>query len=248
MSLEHLFKYREILRDTPNLDQLSVTLKKGDKGVSLFATKDIDKGDLIAYYKMKVFSNEKKGVKESTTKDSVEDLESALKKITKSLPKALPKALPKRLSNETLQHYKKRLVDEIKTHENHILYIKGKRVNPPKKDMYHFTIYNKHGYEYQTLTGDLYSGSLPKPKNNVPYWGYFANEPSCKQTYNADIDLLPYENYTLKNRVNIKEGETVTYGIVALKNIKKGEEVMWCYGNGYRRNYPTSCNRKSCTA
>ena len=220
MSLEHLFNHREILRDTQNLDQLSVTLKKGDKGVSLFATKDIDKGDLIAYYKMKVFSNEKKGVKESTTKDSVEDLESALKKITKSLPKALPK----RLSNETLQHYKKRSVDEINAHENHILYIKGK------------------------LKTSSNLKTIPKPKNNVPYWGYFANEPSCKQTYNADIDLLPYENYTLKNRVNIKEGETVTYGIVALKNIKKGEEVMWCYGNGYRRNYPTSCNRKSCTA
>jgi len=238
MSLDHLFNHTEILRNTPDLDKLSITLKKGDKGVSIFATKDIVKGDHIAYYKMKVYSNEKKGVKALTTKDSLEDLEKGLKRIDKRIPK--------RLSGETLQHYKKRLVDEIEAHENHVLYLRGKRINPPKKDMYHFTIYNKHGYEYQTLTGDLYSGSLAKPKNNIPYWGYFSNEPSCKQTHNADVDILSYENYTLKNRVNIKEGETVTYGIVAVKNIKKGEEVMWCYGGEYGRNYPTSCNRKSC--
>jgi hypothetical protein len=240
MSLDHLFNHREIIQNTPYLDKLSVTLKKGEKGVSIFATKDIAKGDLIAYYKMKVYSNTKKGVKELTTKDSLEDLEKALKKNGQRIPK--------RLSGETVQHYKKRLVDEINKFEDHVLYLKGKQVNHPKKDMYHFTIYNKHGYEYQTLTGDLYSGSLPKPKNNIPYWGYFSNEPSCKQTHNADVDILSYENYTLKNRVNIKEGETVTYGIVAVKNIKKGEEVMWCYGGEYGRNYPTSCNRKSCKA
>jgi hypothetical protein len=240
MSLDHLFNHREILQNTPELDKLSVTLKKGDKGVSIFATKDIAKGDLIAYYKMKVYSNTKKGVKVLTTKDSLEELEKALKKNGQRISKCL--------SGEKLQHYKKRLVDEINKFEDHVLYLKGKRVNHPKKDMYHFTIYNKHGYEYQTLTGDLYSGSLPKPKNNIPYWGYFSNEPSCKQTHNADVDILSYENYTLKNRVNIKEGETVTYGIVAVKNIKKGEEVMWCYGGEYGRNYPTSCNRKSCKA
>jgi hypothetical protein len=238
MSLDHLFNHREILQNTPDLDKLSVTLKKGEKGVSIFATKDIAKGDLIAYYKMKVYSNTKKGVKELTTKDSLEDLEKALKKNGQRISKCL--------SGEKLQHYKKRLVDEINKFEDHVLYLKGKCVNHPKKDMYHFTIYNKHGYEYQTLTGDLYSGSLAKPKNNIPYWGYFSNEPSCKQTHNADVEILSYENYTLKNRVNIKEGETVTYGIVAVKNIKKGEEVMWCYGGEYGRNYPTSCNRKSC--
>ena len=105
--------------------------------------------------------------------------------------------------------------------------------------MYHFTVYNKHGYEYQNLTGDLYSGSLPKPKNNIPYWGYFSNEPSCKQSYNADVDVS-------NDRLTVKEGDTLTYAIVANKNIKKGEEVLWCYGNGYRRTYPTSCDRKSC--
>lgn len=240
MSLDHLFNHREILQNTPDLDKLSVTLKKGDKGVSIFATKDIAKGDLIAYYKMKVYSNTKKGVKELTTKDSLEELEKALKKNGQRISK--------RLSGETLQHYKKRLVDEINEIEYHVLYLKEKRVVPPKKDMYHFMIYNKYGYRYRKLTGDLYSGSLPKPKNNIPYWGYFSNEPNCNQVCNAHVDFLLYENFTLKNRVTIKEGETITYGIVALKNIKKGEEVMWCYGNEYRRDYPTSCNRKSCKA
>ena len=224
-----LFNHVEILKNTPNLDKLSIILKKGDKGVSIFAKKDIAKGDTIAYYKMKIYKNIGKTF---TVKNSLEDIENAFKRSVKE-------RLPVQLSNETLQHYKKRLINKINDNDHYILYLHGKRIVPHKNDMYHFTVYNKHGYEYQNLTGDLYSGSLPKPKNNIPYWGYFSNEPSCKQSYNADVDVS-------NDRLTVKEGDTLTYAIVANKNIKKGEEVLWCYGNGYRRTYPTSCDRKSC--
>ena len=51
-----LFDIKSILKNTPDKDKLSVTLKKTEKGNSLFATKAIKKGDTIAYYKMMVFS------------------------------------------------------------------------------------------------------------------------------------------------------------------------------------------------
>src|SRR3972149_261507 len=48
--------YERILKSTPNLDKLKVTLKKDKiKGTSLFATKRIKKGETVAYYKITVF-------------------------------------------------------------------------------------------------------------------------------------------------------------------------------------------------
>jgi len=231
MNLDHLFDYKQILQNTPNKDKLSITLKKGNKGVSIFAIKDIKKGDEIAYYKMKIYSSTKKGVESFTTHNSTEELCEQYKKV-------FNKTLPQR-KDETTYQYKKKLVKAIDDETEHILYLKGKTIIPPKKDMYHFTVYNKRGYEYKKLIGDLYSGSLPKPKNNIPYWGYFSNEPMCDEKYNADVDVS-------NDKVIVKEGDTLTYTVYALKDIKKGEEVMWCYGSGYGRSYPTSCIKKSC--
>jgi hypothetical protein len=61
----------------------------------------------------------------------------------------------------------------------------------------------------------------------------------CDEKYNADVDAS-------NDKVIVKEGDTLTYTVYALKNIKKGEEVMWCYGSSYGRSYPTSCSKKSC--
>lgn len=230
MNLDHLFDYKQILKDTPDKDKLSITLKKGNKGVSIFATKDIKKGDKIAYYKMKIYSNTKKGLKSFTTDDSMEELCDEYKKVVN-------KKLPEH-KDETNQ-YKKKLVKAINEETEHFLYLKNKTINPPKKDMYHFTVYNKKGYAYKKLTGDLYEGSLPKPKNDIPYWGYLSNEPMCDEKYNADVDVS-------NDKVTVKEGDTLTYAIIAEKDIKKGEEVMWCYGSAYGRSYSTSCIKKSC--
>lgn len=67
MSQEYkdLLNYERILSDTPNKDELSVTLKRtANKGVGLYATKHIKKGETIAYYKITVF---KTSVYESPT-------------------------------------------------------------------------------------------------------------------------------------------------------------------------------------
>ena len=173
-NLKHLFDYKEILKNTPDKDKLSVILKKGKKGVSLFAIKDIKKGDIIAYYKIKVYK-----IKEYT--------------------------------------------------------------NTVKDDMYLFTIYNKNGYAYKKFIGDIYEGSLPKPKRNIPYWAYFANEPSIGEKQNSYMDKQSFENFTKKNRTRLHEDDIVTYALVADSDIKKEEEILWCYGDSYNRNYKVNC-------
>jgi hypothetical protein len=228
MSLDHLFDHKQILKNTPNKDSLSVTLKKGNKGVSLFAQKDIQKGDIIAHYKMMVFTDRKK---QYTTDTPMIELCDAYRSIVNE-------ELPERNSESTYQ-YKKKLIQMIDKTQPFLLFLKNKKVIPPKGDMYHFSIYNKNGYEYKNLTGDLYKGSLPNPKDNIPYWGYFANEASCTERPNADISVK-------NDKKSVKEGDTITYSIVAESPIKKGEEIMWSYGSDYNRSYPTSCNKKSC--
>jgi hypothetical protein len=88
--------------------------------------------------------------------------------------------------------------------------------------------------------GDIDKESAPLPKNNIPYWAYFSNEPSGKQKENAYIDISLKDNYKDRNR--LKHGDFITYKLKASKNIKAGEEVVWCYGSAYARDYETSCN------
>ena len=157
-----------ILKRTPNKDILSVTLKKTYKGISLFATKPIKKGQLISYYKLHV--------------------------------------------------------------EKH---------NDKKKCIYCFTLYDNNEEEIKGLTGYIDKNSIETPKNNIPFWGHFANEPSLKQKENSEIVTNIKENY--KNRNKLKEGDYINYHLIASKNIRKGEEIVWCYGDSYTRKYKTSC-------
>ena len=152
---------------------LSVTLRKNFKGISMYATKDIRKNAIVAYYKflVKKYDEDKDGV---------------------------------------------------------------------KNNMYTIIVYTKKDRESSKFIGDVYEGSLREPRFNIPFWGYFSNEPATKQKNNAFLDINLKENY--KNRTRVKEGDTMIYKIRALKNIKKGEEITWCYGDGYVRDYPTSCS------
>ena len=76
----------------------------------------------------------------------------------------------------------------------------------------------------------------------IAYWGYFSNEPSTVQESNTFLDTNLKENYL--NRSRVKEGEYFLYKLIASRNIKKGEEITWCYGSLYSRNYDTSCDEK----
>jgi hypothetical protein len=34
----------------------------------------------------------------------------------------------------------------------------------------------------------------------------------------------------------------MVYKLIATKNIKDGEEITWCYGEEYNRNYDSECD------
>jgi len=106
-------------------------------------------------------------------------------------------------------------------------------------NMYTMTVYGKTGRERATVMGDIYDGSLLPPKNGITYWAYFSNEPSEDQEENVYLDINIKCNY--KDRDRVKVGDTMIYKLVALKDIKPNEEIMWCYGDFYNRNYKTSC-------
>jgi hypothetical protein len=143
---------------------LPVYLKKTKKGTSLFANKDLAKGTIVSYYKVKVYDN----------------------------------------------------------------YTYKQKIN----GMYSIDV---NGY-----LGDLYKGSLPNPENNIPFWGYFSNEPSLTQKENIDVKI----NTSSKDYKSKKPGDTMIFKLVTSKNVKKGDELTWCYGDYYTRDYPTSCALK----
>ncbi len=111
--------------------------------------------------------------------------------------------------------------------------------NAINDNMYAITVYSKKGRARDSLIGDIYEGSLEPPKNNIPFWGYFSNEPSGKQEENAALDINLKSNY--RNRDKVKPGDTIVYKLVATRNIKPNEEITWCYGSAYNRNYKANC-------
>lgn len=55
--METVLDYKTVLAMTKDAKTLSVTLKKGPKGVGLFSTKKIKRGQVIAYYRFKAFDD-----------------------------------------------------------------------------------------------------------------------------------------------------------------------------------------------
>ena len=107
-------------------------------------------------------------------------------------------------------------------------------------NVYTVELYTNNGKSIKSLIGDLCEDILMQPDDNgIAYWGYFANEPSKIQESNSFLDVNSVENYSNKNR--IKEGDYVLYKLISSRDIKKGEEITWCYGSLYDRNYETSC-------
>ena len=103
--------------------------------------------------------------------------------------------------------------------------------------MYTMTVETKKGNPSKTLIGDLYPGSLEMPtdKTNITYYAFFSNEPTTKQKENCYLD--PESKLNFKNRSTIKAGETMTYSLRAMHEIKPGQSIVWCYGPEYERHY-----------
>lgn len=220
--LSFLFDIQSILKDTPHSHKLSVTLKNQPiKGNSLFATKPIQKGDIIAYYKIKVF-----GLADLPPINSAHYTKKQLKQICDELKLTCPE-------DASVCQLKEIIVSNMTDKT-----LNGKGVMYTFKDMYTISVTNKNDRDYEKLIGDLYKGSIPSPKNNIPYWGYFANEPFYgTERANAEIDFQLSENFAKKGRSTLKEGDTLTYALIATRDIHPGEEIMWHYGKDYDRSY-----------
>lgn len=108
-----------------------------------------------------------------------------------------------------------------------------------KHNMYVMTVYN-HGRESKTFIGDVFPGSLEKPKRGIPFIAHFSNEPSGRQKENCYLDIRTKANY--RNRSRVKEGDTMVYCLRALRNIEKNEEIVWCYSSSYQRGYKANCD------
>lgn len=109
----------------------------------------------------------------------------------------------------------------------------------PTNMAYSIAIMTKGDKKSKTFLGDLTVESLPPPCRGIPYWGYFSNEPSGKQEPNCYIDNNLKENY--RGKKIVKEGDVFIYKLRAMRDIKKGEEITWCYGEGYERDYDPNC-------
>jgi len=112
--------------------------------------------------------------------------------------------------------------------------------------LYHVTyvigVYTPSGNESRVWTADIVPESLRPPilsddeEYYIPYWAYFSNEPSPGQTKNAYIDMNEDEIYAERKR--IKEGDMITYKLIAIDDINPGEEIVWDYGKEYgERDY-----------
>lgn len=164
-----ILDHKHQLKSTKNKDKLKVTLRKDKlKGVGLYAKKNIKKGEIIAFYKLKVFIE--------------------------------------------------------------------KKYKSPTNYVYTFDIYDKRGKTLKKYIGDITERSFPKPYKNIPFWAPFANEPSINQKGNSSIDINEKKN-SKANNGKIKEGDKVVYFLVADRDIKKGEEILWYYGDTYDRDY-----------
>lgn len=68
-------------------------------------------------------------------------------------------------------------------------------------------------------------------KYGIPYVAMFSNEPSADQESNCTIEVIEKRPSSVH----------VDYRLITKKNVKHGEELTWCYGINYPRQYGTPC-------
>jgi len=155
----NLLDVNKILKKTKNINDLKIMPIESKGKVKLYARKEIDKTEIIAYYKIKIY-------------------------------------------------------DFLK-------------YSSPTHGKYQISIYNHLGTEQFDMIGDIYSGSIPKPIQNIPFWGPFITKTTNIDNSNVELEFNPYYYKNLK----IKVGETLIFNFIAKRTIKKGEEILWFYND-----------------
>jgi len=143
----------------------------------------------------------------------------------------------KKTRNKGLGVYAKR---NIKKGETVCYYLVWVHIRNSQKK---FNTNYKIGFrENRGIVGDIESSSLQFPTGSgIAYYGYLMNEPSMNQKTNCVL----HPGYNKKQVKDLKVGDGYLYKLIAIKNIKKNEELTWYYGDFYQRNYKTSGKSKS---
>ena len=101
-------------------------------------------------------------------------------------------------------------------------------------NIYTISIKGSNGETLNHLTGDIFEQSLLSPTiDGIAYWGYLVNEPSVNKKINCAC-ISCDENSIFKTK--IEHGDLYRFSILALNNIKKGDEITWNYGDRYNRD------------
>jgi hypothetical protein len=112
------------------------------------------------------------------------------------------------------------------------------KVKRVKDGIYTFNIYSKDDEKLKKYYGDICMESLEKPRRGIPFFGYFANEPSNEQVCNTTVDINLKENYS--DRDEVRTGDFMIYRLIALRDIAMDDEICWYYGDHYDREYDIS--------
>jgi len=112
------------------------------------------------------------------------------------------------------------------------------KVKRVKDGIYTFNIYSKDDEKIKKYYGDICMESLDTPRRGIPFFGYFANEPSNGQVCNTRVDINLKENYS--DRDEVRPGDFMVYRLIALRDISMDDEICWYYGDHYDRDYDIS--------
>ena len=119
------------------------------------------------------------------------------------------------------------------------------------------TLHNPHDINYAvsihghpSLIGDLSRQSLPAPVRVrgrwVTYWGYFSNEPGAHERQNCKLDDAMTGPFARpKGARRLAPGDFWRFKLVSITDISPGEEILWCYGTNYERDYASNCQKKA---
>ena len=169
-----------------------------------------------------------------------------------NIDKVMRKTKDKRNLKVTLKHH------DVK---GSALYAKKKIKKGEVVAYYMFKLFDREGYESPTdfeyamkvydkndkiirkYKGDIDETCMPKPKRSIPYWGIFANEPSPGEISNVELDSKNAAN----NKTKMKAGKHLTYKLMATRDIKRGDEILWNYGDSYPREYDVADEEESST-
>jgi len=102
-------------------------------------------------------------------------------------------------------------------------------------------VYDKDDKIVRKYKGDIDETCMPKPSRKIPYWGIFANEPSPGEISNVELDT----NNAANNKKKMKAGKHFTYKLRATREIKRGDELLWNYGDSYPREYDIANEEES---